>query len=280
MIGTFRFPTTRIAQALLVILTVQIPSACGEEPHEKAPDKLRLSVDSVHAPTALRLKSSVLWKGREYDINSGINIIMDVVRDSEQSTHERELALVQLAMLRTQLKGHPCLDDLATLYNHGGALEKQLILICFLGSRDSRAIPLFTSVLENQDNMKLRLPAASGLAGWNVRRGVAELVHLLKSKEILPEPSRIPLVCDNAMESFEELNARKGWGFPDEMIRKPIESRPGLDREEFVALYTAEIKKWFAENEHRFPDWKPGDPLPEVAAPEKRIPAEKRAEDK
>jgi hypothetical protein len=25
-------------------------------------------------------------------------------------------------------------------------------------------------------------------------------------------------------------------------------------------------EEWFAENEHRFPDWKLGDPLPEVSA--------------
>ncbi len=78
----------------------------------------------------------------------------------------------------------------------------------------------------------------------------------------------MPYVRDNALDLFETKNRLKGWGFPDQEIRKAIEGRAGLDREAFVASYTAEIKKWFAENERRFPDWKPGDPLPEVPAPD------------
>jgi hypothetical protein len=175
-------------------------------------------------------------------------------------------------MAGTHLRGHPCLRELEILYDKGGELEKQEILLCFLGSRDPRAVALSSRVLEKEQDMKLRLTATSVLAGWNIRRGVAELVKLVESQESLPPPARMPYVRDYALESFHHANTRKGWGLNDEETRKSIEDR-AQNREEFVLLYAVEIKKWFAENEHRFPDWKPGDALPEVEANQEK-PAE------
>jgi len=156
-------------------------------------------------------------------------------------------------------------------------LEKKIILTCFKGSRDARAIPLFVRVLDNEKSMRLRLSAASGLAGWNIHRGVAELVNLLDSKEILPQPARMSHVRDNALESFRNANARKGWGFPENKWWRAIDGRPDLDEDQKRALYIAEIekeikaiKKWFAENEQRFPDWKPSEPLPESPKQERK----------
>jgi hypothetical protein len=156
------------------------------------------------------------------------------------------------------------MDELAKLYDVASESEKYGILICFKASDDPRGIPLFMHVLDGEKNMKLRLSAAGALAHWNIRRGVAELVNLLESKDMLSQPARMPYVRDNALDLFETKNSVKGWGFPAEDIRKSIEGGLGLEREQFVALYTAEIKKWFAENDHRFPDWKPGDPLPAI----------------
>jgi hypothetical protein len=64
-------------------------------------------------------------------------------------------------------------------------------------------------------------------------------------------------------------NARKGWGFPEEEVRMALKDRTDLDDDQKAAAYIAEIKKWFAQNEHRFPDWKPGDPLPKINRKEK-----------
>ena len=47
-------------------------------------------------------------------------------------------------------------------------------------------------------------------------------------------------------------------------IRDAIASKTELNGEQKKALYIAEIKKWWAANERRFPDWKPGDKLPEI----------------
>lgn len=246
--------------------TVHAPNAAADGPNGRGLDRLPLSAESVTSVTVRPVRTSVKWKDREYDVDSGIDVVMTVVRDPEQSAHERELALIQLAMLRTQLKGRPCLDELGRIYDNAEGLEKDLILTCFLGSRDPRAIPVFARTLDNEQCMKLRLPAASGLGGWNIRRGVAELVKLLESKEKLPQPARMAYVRHNASESFRNANARKGWGFRYEETAQSIGIRTDLNDDEKGALHIAEIKKWFAENEHRFPDWKLGDPLPKVEA--------------
>jgi hypothetical protein len=188
---------------------------------------------------------------------------MAVLRDSKRPK-ERELGLIQLASLRGQLNGHACLDELRELYVDAESLEKSLIITCFLGSRDPRAIPLFTHVLDQETDIRLRLPAAAGLAAWNVRRGVAELVELIGSTEMLPQPSRMPYVRDNAIDTFRTKNQQKGWGCPEEEIGRSIAARTDLDEDQKRGLYVAEIKKWYAENEQRFPNWKSGDPLPPV----------------
>ncbi|MBU0719355.1 MAG: hypothetical protein KJ749_14000 [Planctomycetes bacterium] len=184
------------------------------------------------------------------------------------SAEDRESALLQLGMLRTHLNGRPCLDELRRRFDDAGKLEKKIILTCFTGSHDARAIPLFVHVLDKEKDMKLRFSAAGGLAQWNVRRGVAELVNLLDSNEVLAQPAPMPYVRDNAMRTFRLTNMRKGWGFPDD--KESAEGPPDVVPPPDVAARlkppptVEDIKKWFAANEERFPDWKLGDPLPEV----------------
>ncbi|MGB2984974.1 MAG: hypothetical protein WBE26_03745, partial [Phycisphaerae bacterium] len=258
---------------------------------------LPMCTDYVGGRTLRPLSTSVRWKGREYGVEAGIDLVMSVVRRPEENAGNwnAATALGELANLGPHLRGRPCLDELATLYDHAQGLEKRIILTCFLGSGDPRGIALFIRTLDKEQNMRLRLRAASALAQWNIRRGLAELVDLLESKERLLLPGGLmPYVRDKALDLFRTKNRLKGWGFPDEEIRESIEIQLGIDpkefegleledeetrksietrarllREKFLALYIGQIKKWFAENEHRFPDWKPGDPLPDVRKPEK-----------
>lgn len=228
--------------------------------------KLPLSLKSVKGHIAIKqVPTFIKWQGHKYDVDTGVDVLMGVIRAPEMSPNYRELALLDLARLKTNLKGRPCLDELRTHFDDAGGLEKKFILTCFKGSRDPRAIPLFASVLDNEQSIKLRLSAASGLAEWNVRIGVAELVVLLDSKEVLPPPPppRMPYVRDYALEYFRKSNARKGWGFPYEETALSIGMRTDLNDDQTSAIYIDGIKKWFEENEHRFPDWKVGDLLPE-----------------
>lgn len=236
----------------------------GPEPPQEVLRKLPLSLESVDGPIAIRVPTSTQWQGQKYDVDAGTEILMGVVRNPRGTQNDRELALLQLSRLRTHLRGHRFLDELTARFDDAGPLEKKIILTCFKGSRDARAIPLFVRVLNNEKSMRLRLSAASGLAGWNIRRGVAELVELLDSKEVLSQPVRMPYVRHNASESFRNANARKGWGFRYDETAQLIGIRTDLNDDQKIALHIAEVRKWFADNKHRFPDWKPGDPLPEA----------------
>jgi hypothetical protein len=270
MMSTFAFRVTVIVQSMLVILAVHTARACGEDPNGNALAMLPLSRDPVSGATVQRLETSVQWKDREYDVDAGIDVLMSVVRDPVQSAEERHRALLGLAMLGGNLKGRPCLDELATLYDNASEVHKGAILICFQGSDDPRGIPVFIRTLDKEQNMKLRLWAAGALAHWNIRRGAAELVKLLDSEEEMPQPSQLFYVRDNAMRTFRLKNICKGWGFPDD--KESAEWPPDVMPPPDVAARlkprptVEEIKKWFAENERRFPDWKVGDPLPEVSA--------------
>lgn len=264
-----------VAKILVAFVAIGSVWLFAAQPDNTRCAPLPMSTESVSGPKDRRLPTYLRWKGREYDIEAGIGLLMGVVRGSEESHHpwNADTALVELASLETQLRGRPCLGELLKLYDTAGELKKRMILTCFRTSLDPRGLPLFSRTLDTQENMRLRLSAAAGLAKWNIRRGVAELVNLIDSKDVLrpPPPPRMPYARDYALQLFRTNSAFKGWGFPDEEIRKSIEARPGLDREQFVALYRAEIKKWFAANEHRFPQWRSGDPLPKVLEDEGQL---------
>jgi len=256
---------------LLVILTVESEKdvAFAQSIEEVDHTQLRMVAVSAGGSQNRSLPATLKWEGREYDIESGIGILMGVVRNCEKPANERHLALLQLSMLGGHLRTHSCLDELRQLFDRANSLERGAILLCFKASDDARGIPLFIDVLEREHDVKLRFSAAVGLAQWNVRRGVAELVKLLDSEEAMPQPSQLFYVRDNAMRSFRLMNIRKAWGFPDD--KESAEWPPDvMPRPDVVARLkpppaVEEIKKWWTENQGRFPDWKPGDPLPQVS---------------
>lgn len=266
MKSVYRFAVIWMVWVTLVVLTVHTRQVCGGEPAPKARAKLPLSRESVTGPTVQPLGKPIRWKDREYDVAAGIDVLMSVIRDPENN-NERELGLVTLAMASRNMEGHQCMDELVKLYDDANDLDKGSILICFQGSEDPRGIPVYVRTLDNSQNLKLRLWAAGALAHWNVRRGVAELVDLLESKDPVPQPSRMFYVRDNALDAFHTQNRLKGWGFRQEEVQEWVKGKTDLDQDQMIALYIGQVRKWFAENEHRFPDWKPGDPLPEVALP-------------
>lgn len=240
----------------------------GESGSKKL-DKFRLSLDSATAPITVRRPTSTRWRGRDYDVEAGIEVLLGVVRNQASSTRDREMALSQLGVLRVNLNGRPFLNELSRRFDTAGDLEKLLILNCFISSHDVRAIPFCVHVLDNEKRPTLRVRAAHWLAQWNIRRGVAELVSLLQSKEALVQPGPTPYVRWAALDAFRNSNDRKGWRWVERDWWTPIDSQDSLTDEEKRALYDTEfdkevedIKKWFAANKDRFPDWKSGDPLP------------------
>ncbi len=239
------------------------------EPNGKSLDEFPLTSGYVSGTSARRPAKSIRWKEREYEIEVGITTLMNVIRGLEESTHvwNARAALSELGNLGIQLRGHPCLEELEEAYDRVDVSQRVGILHVFKMSLDPRGIPLFYRALEQKETTRLTLEAATGLARWNVRRGIVELIKLLDSEEMLPLAGT-PSVAQYALGTFRMYNIRKGWGFPDDKesaewppdvvpppdVAARLKQRPTLE----------EIKNWFAENELRFPDWKPGDPLPAV----------------
>ncbi|MGB2984910.1 MAG: HEAT repeat domain-containing protein [Phycisphaerae bacterium] len=209
--------------------------------------------------------ATVPWQGRDYPAADGINVLMEVIANPATDPLVRANALGKLGRLASWLPNTNRIPELIALYDtlrERG--EKGELLLTLMYSDDPRTLPLFVKVLDKEQDNTLRLLAAHGLAKWNVRRGVVELLPLFECTE----PLGLRTVRDGVAGTFRGLNRRKGWGCPEEEIGKSMESRPDLDEDQRRGLYIAEVKKWFEENKHRFPDWKPGDPLPKVPAPD------------
>lgn len=275
MISRFRARATALLVPLvLAMFVVDNFHVCRAQSDAEDRRLLLLSSDYEGKRSTGVWRNSVPWKGRGYDVEAGIDVLMSVVRHPEESARlwNAATAITGLAMLGGNLKGHPSLDELAKLYDTAAVSEKRAILTCFITSGDPRGIPVFTRRLDKGENIELRLSAARGLARWNVRRGVAELIDLFESTVFVQHLASTPIVGNNALQTFRTFNDRKDWGFPENEWWKSIDGRADLDQDQKKALRTAEIEKeikaikaWFAENKERFPDWKLGDPLPEVA---------------
>ncbi|RMD62884.1 hypothetical protein D6833_06310 [Candidatus Parcubacteria bacterium] len=256
---------TKLVFILLLPYSINIAYGSKEDHVKGEHGSFPLSVEGGPRRTA---PLSIPWNGKEYEVESGINLLMNIIRDKTTPSAERHLALVHLTMAGRRLKGHACLEELKRIYESATVQERRVIVDCFSVSHDPRAIPFLYNVLENTKSIDLRLGAAVGLAGWNVRRGVAVLIDLLDSPAKISNSSIFRYVRDYAMYYFRMLNIRKGWGFVDnkESVEWPPDMKPTPDvaRRMGAMPTSADIKIWWIENKERFPDWKPGDPLPEI----------------
>lgn len=229
-----------------------------------------LPLSSALAPVPGEMKfedrrTTVNWKGRDYACAAGARVLTDIVADRHASPGLRAEALRTLRRVpSTYLRDIDTMDQVISVYDTLHDSQEKVDLIALIGAWSPRALPFLARILDTEKDKGARQLAAAGLAGWNVRSGVAELIRVLE--ECKEQASRDRTVCNEASKEFTWLNARKAWGFSEDRIREDILSRTDLNNEEMSALFVTEIKKWFAENEHRFPDWKPGDPLPEVGA--------------
>ncbi len=234
---------------------------CLAQRDNEEPKVLPMSTAHVAVPgesTGKTFYAIVEWEGQEYHAVEGTTVLMKVIADPETDASIRAKALERLSRLRNR----DTTAQLVSLYDDLREREEKLgVMHCLIWSEDPRGFPLFARVLEHEKDNVVRLFAAVALAQWNVRPGVAEIIRFLECKEPLGPRT----VSDEAANSLRRFNRVKSWGCPEEEIRRSIESRLDVDQNEKIALYVENIRRWFAENRDRFPDWKPGDPLP--AAP-------------
>lgn len=221
------------------------------------------------APDIVSFKSKeynsriITWHDREYGIQELIPILVKEVCSEQIKSDKRNDALNELNKLATYISGTQWIPDLISRYNTLDDLEeKESTVRCLMISEDPRTFQLFYNILKKEHQPVLRVRAALGLAKWNVRIGVRELIELFPSKV---KSNRFE-VGVSARRSFTSLNKyRKQWGCPEEEIDARAVAVLNQESEEAaIAELMRGFRKWFAENKHRFPEWKPGDPLPKV----------------
>lgn len=228
---------------------------------------LPLSTEYVGTYSRNDPPTTVSWEGRVYDAADAIRVLMDVAGNMEASIWQRERALDFLQVFEYRLRGRKCIEDLLRLYSElPTGLEKAAVLACLSASEDPQAIPMFHMVLAVEKDHVLRLFAASGLAKWNIRAGVEELIRLLECGRSLQGRLHYT-VRGEASSVLMDLNCPKAWGFP---YNEVMDSARGSteNRVQIRGMLINRWEEWFRKNEHRFPDWKLGDPLPKVPTPD------------
>jgi hypothetical protein len=206
-------------------------------------------------------EEEVSWEGQRFAAREGVDLLMKVAL-GPGSVGDHVRALERLGTLGTQLRNTERVPQLIELYGRlTDRSEKVAVLFCLAEAKDPRALPFFAEILNTREEEYLRLPAAYGLALWNARRGVRELIELLAIKQT-ETPIRYPgIIGDEAARLLSRLNYWKSWWGPEAALQAVPEA-PTEVHDQALDSCHAQLKKWFAENEHRFPDWKLGDPLP------------------
>jgi len=265
MIQTLTRQIARVAACTVVGATFGSVRPCIAEGEKGGKRVLPLSTAYVPVPgeaTGKMLYTTVEWEEHEYQAQEGTTVLMKVIVDAVTDSSVRAKALERLSRLRNR----DATPQLLSLYDDlREAEEKAWLLRCLTSAEDPRGLPLFARVLEQEADDTVRMVAAFSLAQWNVRRGVEEFVGLLDSGVPAGQTDRMKYDLHTLINVFATENRRKSWGFPFEEVAKSIGQRTDLADEQKASLLASEIKKWFSENKDRFPDWKPGDPLP--AAP-------------
>lgn len=226
-------------------------------------DSLPMSTAFVGTYARNNPPSSFAWEGQTHDGTAIVGVLMRDIQNRSITRGKRRQAMMLLETLEYKLTGKGCIEELIVFYNEQAAQsEKNDVLACLSASEDPRALATFCEVLATEKDEVMRLFAASGLAKWNIRAGVEELQRLRDCELHLPG-RRTRFVKDEADLVFIELNGPKGWGFPRTQVLKSIRQET-TNRREIGAALTAAARIWFEENQHRFPVWNPGDPLPEA----------------
>lgn len=205
----------------------------------------------------------VHWDGTEYDIDAGVPLLLSVITNSSTSHDIRLSALRRLGTLNTALYGRDEIIELIAIYPDLIELEARLSLLqCLVRSEDPRGFPLLYEAMQSDPNSRIRRLAATGLANWNVRSGIRTLIELIPSRE--PDGRRD--VGTNVVMTLASLNRMKQLEIPIDAIEAPAKTMAPNNHDAAVLRLFEDWKAWYDQNQHRFSDWKPGDPLPDIEA--------------
>jgi len=249
--------------AVFLIALNSLAHGMAEPGHAEGPALPLCPVPAAGVIAHRTIPSTIEWEGREYEASEGIEILMRVITDDRTDPEKRASAFAGLGTVAPRLQDTDHIPELVALYERLTQQdEKRAVIGCVAESNDRRGLPLFTKVLLDATDESDRFQAAYALAHCNVRQGVRALIDLSQSHELERER---PGMRDAIVKVLQALNREKRWGRPDlDILQRINNGEIQWTEAEKLSQYIAELKKWFLENEHRFPGWELGDPLPEV----------------
>ena len=257
--------------AIIAVNCIGILGAAHAQPADQS-EKSRVPSDQILSLTAehdlassarRNHPESIIWEGIELDSRVAESILMNVVENPESAKSRRLDALGKLSAIHSVLRGSDSLPRLIALYDKDVDIEtRRAVVLCLCKSMDPRAFDLLFRITQSEsgDSM-LRVICAGGLAQWNVRQGVRQLAMLADSDESIHSHRTIG---DEAMILLQSLDQLKNWGYDARPSVQSIITSKSLNHSDKRHALRDNFVEWFEANAYRFPDWRPGDPLPEV----------------
>lgn len=192
------------------------------------------------------------FEGRSYPFESGMAKLVQAATDTRRSIGERRAALRILGPLSPHLYARGELPAvLARAMEETDAPCRIELLRCAVQAVDPRALPVFKRTLQSAEDPDTRQVAAGGLARWNERSGVQELIALLEvSADAEPEALAR---AEKALIALNEFNAVNGWGCDLAFLYDDFQRMGGGGEIEKARLAKEHWAKWFNANQHRFP---------------------------
>lgn len=267
-----RLSSIRLVVVMLCIFSCMATlmyNICFAQQNNEGMNLLPLSTNPVSGVVIqTTMQRSINWEQKEYSTTEGIKVLMQVVTDAHTDPDKRADALSKLSNFGPWLHNTDNIPELIMAYSLcTDRVEKGRLISCLALSDDRRTLPLLTKYYSEAANDVARAQGAYSLAKWNIRRGVSGLISLLESRELIN--GRLKL-ANNVRKTLQRLNLQKGWGIPGkDILLKVNEVGSDVSDDQKMVLYAEEVKKWFAENKHRFPEWKAGDPLPKIEQKDK-----------
>lgn len=229
------------------------------EPMDGQQLSLQFEVHGGESTVRRATPSSLHWRGKDYSPSQGASLLVALIVDSATQDVDRRAALDALGGLGSRLQGMRCIEELIDVYPRLADLESKAgVLLCITKSGDPRGLPLLDTVLDTEKNDIVRLFAALGLARWNVRSGVEELLRLTSVTTPLRDDA---MVGEEALKSLLALNRTKGWGISERAAQEAVGDSAD-DTKKLLHAWSEYLLVWYQMNSHRFPGWSARDPLP------------------
>ena len=166
--------------------------------------------------------SKIRFDTIDYDINEGVEVLLDTILDPNTTPEGMAVALNTLSPYAQTLDGHDAINQIIGRYDNINEKDVKASLIRCLGrSGDGRTIPFLDKIIKTETDPYLLTTAAGWLASWNIRAGVEKLIALLDAEAPIRGNRGRPVYMEVGI-SLSTLDKMKNWGGPINAIGRDI----------------------------------------------------------